>query len=218
MFFLYDNITNGFELNILNIISVISIYCGILVITTKNPVVSVLFLITLFFNVACYLILIGLNFIGLSYLLVYVGAVSILFLFILMLINIRISELLSQTRNSIPLVIIVSCLIYFIIINILPSKEYNNMNKILIDTSNNYIGNIYDKSIENINYTSNYNWDGNLTEYNPMASMGNIMFTSYPMWLILTSIVLLLGMAGVIVITIGSSSNTTTNNNYKITK
>jgi NADH:ubiquinone oxidoreductase subunit 6 (subunit J) len=52
-----------------------------------------------------------------------------------------------------------------------------------------------------------------------MASMGNIMFTSYPMWLIITSIVLLLGMAGVIVITIGSSSNTTTNDsNYKILK
>ena len=207
MFFLYDSITNGFKLNILNIVSIISIYCGILVITTKNPIVSVLFLITLFFNVACYLILIGLNFIGLSYLLVYVGAVSILFLFILMLINIRISELLSQTRNSIPLVIIVSCLIYFIIINLLPNKEINNSNKMLLDYSDNTMYNIYDKSIESVNYISSFNWDGNLTEYNPMASMGNVMFTSYPMWLLITSIVLLLGMAGVIVITIGSSSN-----------
>lgn len=206
MFFLHDNITNGFELNFLNIISVTSIYCGILVITTKNPIVSVLFLITLFLNVACYLILIGLNFIGLSYLLVYVGAVSILFLFILMLINIRISELLSQTRNSIPLVVIVSCLIYFIVVNILPNKEINNLSKIL-STSNNNIGyNIYDKSLENLSYTSNFNWDGNLTDCNPMASMGNIMFTSYPMWLIITSVVLLLGMAGVIVITISSNT------------
>ncbi len=44
-------------------------------------------------------------FIGLSYLLVYVGAVSILFLFILMLINIRVSELM-ETNNNIPLAII----------------------------------------------------------------------------------------------------------------
>lgn len=212
MFFIYDSITNGFKINVLNIVSIISIYCGILVITTKNPVVSVLFLITLFFNVACYLILIGLNFIGLSYLLVYVGAVSILFLFILMLINIRISELLSQTRNSIPLVIIVSCLIYFIIINLLPNKEINNSNKMLLENNDYTIYNMYDKSIENVNYISSFNWDGNLTEYNPMASMGNVMFTSYPMWLLITSVVLLLGMAGIIVITIGTSSTSNTTN------
>ena len=46
------------------------------------------------------------KFIGLSYLLVYVGAVSILFLFILMLINIRVSELISDTNNNIPLAIL----------------------------------------------------------------------------------------------------------------
>ena len=45
----------------------------------RNPIVSVLFLIGLFLSISCYLIIIGINFIGLSYLLVYVGAVSILF-------------------------------------------------------------------------------------------------------------------------------------------
>jgi nicotine oxidoreductase len=64
-------------------------------------IVSALFLIGLFLSISCYLIILGLNFIGLSYLLVYVGAVSILFLFILMLINIRIGELLTDTSNSI---------------------------------------------------------------------------------------------------------------------
>jgi NADH-ubiquinone oxidoreductase chain 6 len=77
------------------------------VIISKNPIVSVLFLIGLFLGLSCYLIMLGLNFIGLSYLLVYVGAVSILFLFILMLINVRVSELLSYTSNSIPLAIII---------------------------------------------------------------------------------------------------------------
>ena len=75
-------------------------------IVCRNPVVSVLFLIGLFVSIAGLLILIGYNFIGLSYILVYVGAVSILFLFILMLINIRISELLSETNNDIPLAIL----------------------------------------------------------------------------------------------------------------
>merc|ERR1712225_42694 len=89
-------------------ISFVAILCGIFVIISKNPIVSVLFLIGLFLSISSYLMLLGINFIGLSYLLVYVGAVSILFLFILMLINVRISELLSNTSNSIPLAIFIT--------------------------------------------------------------------------------------------------------------
>ena len=54
--------------------------------------IDILFLICLFFSIASYLMMLGLNFIGLSYLLVYVGAVSILFIFNLMLINVRITK------------------------------------------------------------------------------------------------------------------------------
>src|ERR1700723_2674757 len=103
-----------------------AIICGILVIITKNPIVSVLFLIGLFLSISCYLIMLGLNFIGLSYLLVYIGAVSILFLFILMLINIRISELLIDTSNSIPLAIILGISFNYSVNNIFPYILANN--------------------------------------------------------------------------------------------
>ena len=215
MYFFIDNITNGYNINIINILSVLSIISGLLVITTKNPIVSVLFLITLFFNVACFLIILGLNFIGLSYLLVYVGAVSILFLFILMLINIRVSELLNKTRNSIPLILIVFILISIIMLNILP-RGYSFMSP---DTFTDYSDNIsktqneFFSEKENINYVSLFTWDGNIVEFNPVVSMGSIMFTSYPLWLIVTSLILLLAMVGVIVITI----NTTENNDIKNT-
>ena len=107
LWIVYETYTNGYKIEILDIFSVIAILCGILVIVSKNPIVSVLFLIGLFLSISCYLILTGLNFIGLSYLLVYIGAVSILFLFILMLINVRISELLIDSINSIPLAILI---------------------------------------------------------------------------------------------------------------
>ena len=115
LFMLYENVTNNFNQNFLNVISLFSILCGILVITSKNPVVSVLFLIGLFLSIASYLMMLGINFIGLSYLLVYVGAVSILFLFILMLINVRISELVTDTNNSIPLAILIGIIFNTII-------------------------------------------------------------------------------------------------------
>ena len=70
-----------------------SVLSGILVITSRNPVVSVLVLISVFINVACYLILLGINFIGLAYLIVYVGAIAILFLFVIMMLNIKLVEL-----------------------------------------------------------------------------------------------------------------------------
>ena len=108
MYLIKDFISNGFNVNILDIVYLFSLVFGVFTIISKNPVVSVLFLIGLFTNISGLLILVGLNFIGLSYILVYVGAVSILFLFILMLINIRISELLSETNNDIPLAILVS--------------------------------------------------------------------------------------------------------------
>src|SRR6516162_7238824 len=104
LFLIKEIFTNGYITNILDIISLLAILCGIFVIITKNPIISVLFLIGLFSGIASYLIILGLSFIGLSYLIVYIGAVSILFLFILMLINVRISEIQNNTSNSIPLV------------------------------------------------------------------------------------------------------------------
>src|SRR6266508_3756836 len=86
--------SSNFQSNILNIIFILSLLCGILVIISKNPIISILYLIGLFANISCYLI-------------IYIGAVSILFLFILMLINVRISELQSKTSNSIVLASIV---------------------------------------------------------------------------------------------------------------
>lgn len=120
IFFLHENVINGFQSINLDIITIASIICGIFVIVSKNPIVSVLYLIGLFLSIAVYLMLQGLNFIALSYLLVYVGAVSILFLFILMLINVRISEIVSATSNSIPLSILVGTILYTIISKAFP--------------------------------------------------------------------------------------------------
>jgi NADH-ubiquinone oxidoreductase chain 6 len=128
-------LTNGYRTEILDILSLLAILCGILVIISKNPIVSVLFLIGLFLSISSYLITLGLSFVGLSYLLVYVGAVSILFLFILMLINIRVSELLSYTSNSIPLAILIGISFNFPVYQIIP-YSVANFNSYTADLNN----------------------------------------------------------------------------------
>src|SRR6187402_2013716 len=137
LFLINETFTNGYISNILDIMTVLAIFCAISVIVNKNPIISVLFLIGLFASISSYLIIIGLNFIGLSYLIVYIGAVSILFLFILMLINIRLSELQDNTMNSIPLAIIIIISLIYTIFIILPYNlsSINNNDNI----SNNYL-------------------------------------------------------------------------------
>jgi NADH-ubiquinone oxidoreductase chain 6 len=131
LFLINETFTNGFMTNILDIISLLAILCAILVIVNKNPIISVLFLIGLFASISSYLILTGLSFIGLSYLIVYIGAVSILFLFILMLINIRISELQSNTSNSILLSFIIIISFNYILFQLLPYNIRNLDNSLI---------------------------------------------------------------------------------------
>ena len=93
---------------------------SVLVITSKNPVIAVIFLISVFVNAAGYLICLGVGFLGLTYLIVYIGAISILFLFIVMLINVRISELQSNTSNSILLAILIIVSFNYSVFQLLP--------------------------------------------------------------------------------------------------
>lgn len=210
IFLLNDYITNGFRIEFVDMIYLISILFGVLTIVSRNPIVSVLFLIGLFVNIAGLLILVGYNYIGLSYILVYVGAVSILFLFILMLINIRISELLSETNNDIPLAILTVLLFYYIVGQVLPSNLTDNT---IVSYLSNSFSEVYNVQLDNeffnivdlkqeIAYASSKGWDSSLVEFTHITGIGNIMYTSYSIWLIICSVILLLGMVGAIVITI----------------
>lgn len=187
------DLINGLYPIILDVLSLIAIFSGVLVITTKNPIVSVLFLISLFLVIAVYLILIGVHFIGLSYILVYVGAIAILFLFTIMLMNIRVSDLVSYTRNSLPSALVFSMAIFFAL-----SGTYSgNLNSGFIGTSHEL----------DIDVSSSYRWDGALISSSEISSIGSVMYTSHSIWLIITGFILLLSMVGAIVITLKPRSN-----------
>lgn len=159
---LTERLSNGFNSNLLNLFTFTAIIFGIFVIITKNPILSILFLIGLFLSTSMYLMSLGINFIGISYLLVYVGAISILFLFILMLINVRISEIVSATSNSIPLAMFVCIIFISNLYKALPLtkdfslyydiKYYNNdrnINYVEFDNNNtvlNYVMQMYTSS------------------------------------------------------------------------
>jgi NADH-ubiquinone oxidoreductase chain 6 len=223
-----ESLTNGYKVELLSLLSLVCIFLGISIIITKNPILSVLFLIALFFSISLYLMLIGLYFIGLSYLLVYVGAISILFLFILMLINVRISELLTEGKNSIPLAIIAVLAFNFSVNRALPysisvfdviSNNIVSINRFIlgkffsdetISVNNsvlapNYTVDWVSPSLSSVANVKSKSWDTLLVENTHITSIGNILYTSLFILLIVTSLILLLAMVGTIVITIKKS-------------
>jgi NADH-ubiquinone oxidoreductase chain 6 len=194
---------NHLYLAIVNIIEIFFLFSGLSVIIARNPIVSVLFLISLFLFVSIYLITIGIHFIGISYLLVYIGAVSILFLFILMLIDIRISELHTETMNNVLLSLLLGIFIYipisliFININV-------GINNFFIWYIYVYFTNAYN---EYAKYISHSSWEGFIVENMDISAIGNILYTNISLWLIISLIILLLAMVGAIVINLDIKPN-----------
>lgn len=226
-----ETLTSGFSPQGLDILSFGAILSGILVITARNPVISVLFLIALFVNIAGYLILLGISFIGLSYITVYVGAIAILFLFVIFLLDIKLAELhVDNNRNSLPLGGIIGLAFLYPLYSIIPSNitemrsfsfyVFNWFNSlitgaasaplvqearpVLADTAGGNLAHSVRASIENqieIQSAVTSLWDGNLTPYTQITSIGNVMYTSYTMWFFVASIILLLAMVAAISLT-----------------
>jgi NADH-ubiquinone oxidoreductase chain 6 len=193
---MYISQLNEFYNTALYLLEILMVVSSILIIINKNPVISILYLISLFLSVSLYLIILDVTFVGLSYLLVYIGAVSILFLFILMLIDIRISELRENNNNNIYLGIVIIILFYNVVNNI--NIIYNN-----IYTYDNILKKLfffYQNDI--VNYTSYDNWENSIFESYDLVSIGNILYTNNSVLLLLALLILLLAMVGAIKINI----------------
>jgi NADH-ubiquinone oxidoreductase chain 6 len=200
---------SGFYPSVLYWCGLIAILSGISVLIVKNPIGSLICLIAVYGFISIFLMFIGLSFIGFSYIIVYIGAVSILFLFILMLIDMRTSELQINNWNSIPLASFIVIFLNFALTEALPQiVNYNNIREIFglfIQNLFNTNKIIYSPNIITyleVSYVTSNNWDGNMAETGHISTIGNVLYTSYNIWLIITSIILLLAMVGAIVITI----------------
>jgi NADH-ubiquinone oxidoreductase chain 6 len=200
---------------LINIIAFATLLSGVFSITSKNPVISVTFLIGTFVLSAGYLILIGVNFVGISYIIVYVGAIAVLFLFVIMMINIKLTDILetgSQYTKTLPLALAVGYLFIFIIfsiikfnfnnvpflsifldkitsLNLLFSAEHSST-IIKIDLINSIVNNFY--------YSSSS--DSLITIFQQIEALGHNLYTYGAVLLITLSVILLLAMFATIVI------------------
>jgi len=160
--------------------SVIAVISAIMVTASKNTVHSVFFLILDFISISCLFIMIGAEFLGMIMLIVYVGAVAVLFLFVVMMLNVAQQKnqwFLSKTSSKhIPIGIIISVVIFFELIIVIGGWKY----KPEFLNSNN---------VNNINEITNTH------------SLGQILYTDYIHIFQISGMILLIAMIGAIVLT-----------------
>nr|YP_009649333.1 NADH dehydrogenase subunit 6 [Rhizopogon vinicolor]QDA23248.1 NADH dehydrogenase subunit 6 [Rhizopogon vinicolor] len=193
---------------LINILAFGTLLSSILVITSKNPVIAVIFLISVFCNAAGYLILLGVGFIGISYILLYVGAITVLFLFVIMMINIKLTDILetgSQYTKNFPLALAIGSLFIYEIFTIMPFT-FNNVSALsslleLLTSLNNLLLNSDTSSFVNVFNTFNPNVaDITITNFLHIEAIGHGLYTYGASLLIICSVILLLSMTAPIFI------------------
>jgi len=201
---------------LLDVLAAGAILSGILVITSKNPVIAVLFLISAFVNAAGYLLLLGVGFIGISYIIVYVGAITVLFLFVVMMINIKLVDILevgNEYTKNLPLALVIGSLFIYELFSIIP-VSVNNVSVLSLPLDFlNYVNGLFFGSkvysITEVSLSSNPNIsDSIFTNFTQIEALGHGLYTYGAMWLILCSVILLLSMLAPIAI-VHSNQNQT---------
>ena len=157
----------------------IAIFSAIMVTASKNTVHSVFFLILDFISISCLFIMIGAEFLGMIMLIVYVGAVAVLFLFVVMMLNVaqQKKQWFSSTENSkhIPLGVLISVIIFFELIIVVGGWKYKPDLFILKNTYSDEISNTH--------------------------SLGQVLYTDYIHIFQISGMILLVAMIGAIVLT-----------------
>ena len=148
-----------------------------------NAVYAILFLVSAFFNVMNLLFLLEVDYLALLFVLIYIGAITVLFLFVVMMLKIKIDS--KTSSKYIPVISIIVFLTLFI--------------NILID--NNII------TIFTTNNLSLLNWFSIINEISNIKVIGQTMYTTYAFYFVLASIVLLIGIIGSIILSKRSNKN-----------
>ena len=158
--------------------SILAIFSALMVITSRSTVNSVFFLILDFISVGCLFIMVGAEFLGMILLIVYVGAVAVLFLFVVMMLNVaqqKQSWFIGQKSTHIPSGLIVSVLIFLELLVVVGGWKYK----------------------ENVMSSSSLV----LSDIPNTHQLGLVMYTDYILYFQLAGIVLLLAMIGAILLT-----------------
>lgn len=184
------------------VIQSLSIISALMVILTPNPVHSVLFLIFTFLNSSLIISFLENYFMSLLFLIIYVGAIAVLFLFIIMMINIKIKTVEAKNDGSYLLSVFSLGFLFIFSLLVLIDQYQTELdaNDIILLNSIGYF----------IEYTDYFK----ILESSPLPELlGQILYTHYFICFILAGMILLLAMVGSIVLTLDRSKSSSLKQN-----
>ena len=173
------------------IVSIIIITSSLLVILSKNPIHSVLFLILVFFNTSILFLFSNAEFLAMILLIVNIGAVAVLFLFVVMMLDINITKQRQTFLNYLPIGLFIGFIILMELIYVVSQSNVN-----FVKTNSSYI-NMSNQILENTKI------------------IGNILYTDYFLLFQLSGIILLVAMIGAIYLTLRKRKGIKKQNIYK---
>ncbi len=156
--------------------SIIAVFSAVMVVVSKNAVHSVFFLILDFISVSCLFIMIGAEFLGMIMLIVYVGAVAVLFLFVVMMLNVSFTKVQEGFSTHLPIGLLVSLIVFLEILVVLGGWKYK----------------------DEVVTTSSIVLKQNITN---TEALGNLLYTDYIYLFQIAGMILLVAMIGAIVLT-----------------
>jgi NADH-ubiquinone oxidoreductase chain 6 len=174
-------------MTLFSIFSSIALVCATFVIRAKNPVHSVLFLILVFCNTSALLVLLGLDFFAMMLLVVYVGAIAVLFLFVVMMLNIKVAEIHENILRYLPVGGIIG-IIFLIEIFLIVDNDYI----LMLPTS------LLSNQISPSYWIA---YGDKIQSWTNIESIGNLVYTYYSLFFLLCGLILLVAMIGAIVLT-----------------
>ena len=187
------------EVLLFYILGSLALVSGGLVVSARNPMHSILFLVLVFCNSAGLLLLLETEFLAVLFLIVYVGAIAVLFLFVVMMLNVRITELKESILRYIPiggLVLIIFFLEILSVINgdLVPFFSATNLNlesqAVLLPMDLHIV-----------------NWSNNINPTTNIEAIGELLYTYYFYVFLVASLILLVAMIGAILLTMRKQFN-----------
>lgn len=176
------------------IFSSLAILSSIFVVLSNNPVFSALFLVLSFCNVSSILFFLKFDFLPITFLVVYVGAIAVLFLFVLMMLNIKISQLKREKLNYTALVVIFSVVLICNLIVVI-RLDFNP----ILNVSGESLRFLSDLTLSSSSFSNDLNI---MVQFNNMISIGHILFVEFALYFIITGYILLLAMVAAITSTL----------------
>jgi NADH-quinone oxidoreductase subunit J len=158
----------------------IAIASGVMVVSSKNPVHSVLFLILAFFNAAALFVLMGAEFLAMILVIVYVGAVAVLFLFVVMMLDVNFAELRQGFLQYLPVGLLIGIILLIELIFVAGTWALAPMEQAVTTAQAQTM----------------------VAEVHNTKALGLILYTDYAYLFQLAGLILLIAMIGAIVLTL----------------